>query len=251
MKKDKSLFDEKYYLGRKIVLKSLVGSHNYNLNDESSDEDYKIFIVPTFDDLYNKEMFSSQVIGARYDYTFHDIRKLITLLYKSNINFLEVLFSSKMFISDNIKDLHYLRDDVSRINLPYLFDSCKGTFYSKMKRIDKSTDKTRELVEKYGYNTKEAMHAYRSLKIVVDFYNNGFNNFENVIKYNDNDRLLFLDIKNGAFPKEDFIFFVNDFFNNSFIPLSDKYKQHEPNIKLKKTIDEIIKSTIASEICIK
>ena len=37
---------------RKFAFKSLVGSHNYNLNIETSDKDYKVFVFPTFDDLY-------------------------------------------------------------------------------------------------------------------------------------------------------------------------------------------------------
>ena len=43
---------------RKVVFKALVGSHNYNLNDETSDKDYKYFVLPTFDDLYTGKMFS-------------------------------------------------------------------------------------------------------------------------------------------------------------------------------------------------
>jgi len=39
------------------MLQILVGSHNYNLNNENSDKDYKIFVCPTFEDLYyNKKL---------------------------------------------------------------------------------------------------------------------------------------------------------------------------------------------------
>lgn len=45
---------------RIVVLKALVGSHNYNLNTESSDKDYKYFVLPTLDDLYNGTIFLLQ-----------------------------------------------------------------------------------------------------------------------------------------------------------------------------------------------
>ena len=35
------------------MLKFLVGSHNYNLNTEESDKDWKVFLYPSFDNLYN------------------------------------------------------------------------------------------------------------------------------------------------------------------------------------------------------
>ena len=32
--------------GRTVAFKSLVGSHNYNLNTPESDKDYKVFVLP-------------------------------------------------------------------------------------------------------------------------------------------------------------------------------------------------------------
>ena len=43
------------------VLKALVGSHNYNLNTPESDKDYKLFVLPTFDDLYSREDYTASI----------------------------------------------------------------------------------------------------------------------------------------------------------------------------------------------
>ncbi len=89
---------------RKIVLKALVGSHNYNLATgvsvhsdtgiafPASDKDYKVFILPTFEDLYNGEMYSEQIIGEKVDWDIHDIRKLSSILFKANINPINTMY---------------------------------------------------------------------------------------------------------------------------------------------------------------
>ena len=81
--------------GRQVVLKALTGSHNYNLNTPDSDKDYKFFVTPTFDDLYSGNRFSNGKQSDEMDYTVHDIRQLSHLLWKSNPNFIEVLFSQE------------------------------------------------------------------------------------------------------------------------------------------------------------
>ena len=70
---------------RIAVLKALVGSHNYNLNTESSDKDYKYFVLPTLDDLYDGTIFSASKgaflpkgiyavggAGSEQRYTYYD-----------------------------------------------------------------------------------------------------------------------------------------------------------------------------------
>ena len=47
---------------RETVFKALVGSHNYNLADKNSDKDYKVFVLPTFEDLYNGVQYSKQTV---------------------------------------------------------------------------------------------------------------------------------------------------------------------------------------------
>ena len=55
----------------------IVGSHNYNLTTENSDKDYKLFILPEFEDLYSGNLFSTpNVVSSTMDYDIHDIRQL-------------------------------------------------------------------------------------------------------------------------------------------------------------------------------
>lgn len=141
--------------GREIVLKSLVGSWNYNLNTPESDKDFKVFVCPTFEELYYGQRYQKTVIGEEEDLDIHDVRKLSDLLFKANINYLEALASVEFCIPNGnleMKQIYNMRDDIFRMNLPYFFNACQGMFYQKMKLLTKGTEGTQHLVDKYGYD---------------------------------------------------------------------------------------------------
>ncbi len=200
--------------GRNVVFKALVGSHNYNLNTSDSDKDYKLFVFPTLDDLYFNKSFNITKIGEDVDYDVHDIRKCANLWYKSNVNFLEVLFTEEFsfgpFMSDKnkelINELLNMKNDIARMNLKYLYDACIGMYYTKTKYLEKGTEGTQHLVEKYGYDTKQALHAQRILDFLERFYFTRFSDFKKSIWYDDDDpmRVELLDIKNGKYTLEEY-----------------------------------------------
>lgn len=241
---------------RKELIKAIVGSHNYNLNTIDSDKDYKVFTAPTFEDLYKGEMKSNQIIGDIEDLDYHDIRKIPNLWYKSNINFIELLYSKEIIISDNITDeqkslinkLLSYKKDIVKMNLPYLYNACRGMHKSKMSALYKGTEGTQHLVDKFGYDTKEALHAYRVIDFIVRFEETNFNDFEKAITYNDSERKFMLDIKNGFFDSDVFENFVSHFYDSEFRLLEDKYSSFKPNQELKNEIDKIIMDIVKIEL---
>ena len=127
---------------RKEAFKALVGSHNYNLNTQTSDKDYKVFVLPTFDDLFSGRQFSKATTGE-IDIEYHDIRKLSNLLWKSNINFLEVLFSEELEINtsltkdskDKIEEIINLKDQILEWTYPiYTMPASACIFQKKTSR---------------------------------------------------------------------------------------------------------------------
>lgn len=197
---------------RKELFRALVGSHNYNLNTESSDKDYKVFVMPTFEDLYKGNTYSKSIIGEKEDLDIHDIRKLINLFFKSNINFIEVLYSTDIKISDSlpkrvreiIEEIFSMKKEIVKMNLPYLYNACGGMHLNKMKNLIKGTEGTQHLVEKYGYDTKQALHAFRSLDFIRRFAVMDFEDFEYAMTYGDLTREYMLEIKNGKYSVEKF-----------------------------------------------
>lgn len=233
---------------RKILLKARTGSHNYNLATPESDEDYKVFVAPTFEEMYNGKTYAKSIVTDTVDQDIHDIRKLPELLFKSNIAYSEVLFSEKIYFNAMLTEVLELRDEIMKINLPQLWKSCGGMFLNRMKKLDKGTDGTQHLVDRYGYNTKEALHMYRTLLIPVEFEANGFKDFESVLRYNDTDRQNMLDIKNGIFTREEFIAFITNYEKYAFKPLKDKYCSQPVNHELKARLDEIVMELVEAHI---
>lgn len=245
--------------GRRLAFSALFGSHNYNLNTEKSDKDYKVFVLPTFDDLYSGNKFSTSVVTSSFDYDVHDIRKLSELFWKANINFLEVLFSKELVFNGYFKkELSFLyknREEIARMNLPYLYDACVGMYFQKRERMyGKGTESTKELVEKYKYECKEASHAYRVLNFLERYYENNFTSFQKAIYYEENDveRKRIVNIKNGVFILEQ-VEDALDFKIENLGYFKDCYKSKRLNVELKDAIDIVVKNvvriSVAEECC--
>lgn len=226
-------------IGHKVIFSALVGSHNYNLNDEKSDKDYKYFVLPTLDDLYDGIKYSKAVTGEDVDYTVHDVRKLTELFWKANINFLEILFSTET-TGDALRELFMIRDDIVTMNMPYLYNACKGMYFEKMKNLQRGTATTQDLVTKFGYDTKQAMHAYRVLDFCTRFHGD---NFGGAIWYKKAERDFLLAMKRGEFTQKA----IKDIISNKFKEftlLESWYKEQKPNEETKNTVYNIVKNVV-------
>lgn len=236
---------------REILMKSLVGSHNYNLANEESDKDYKVFVAPTFVDLYTGKRYKKQTITETEDCDIKDIRNLVELLFKANINYLEVLASNELIIPEGLPEIEEIisrKKEVFRMNLPYFFNACKGMFHQKMALLHKGTEGTQHLVEQFGYDTKQALHAYRCLKVVVDFCESDFEDFEGAIRYEGQDLEFMKEIRQGFYHKNVFENFVTHYYESCFLPLEQKYKEQPVNLALKEELEEIVMKLIQRKL---
>jgi len=157
--------------GRNIVLKSMVGSWAAHLNTPESDEDWKYFVAPTFDDLYAGEKFATASVSSTFDYDVHDIRQLGNLLWKANLNFISVLFGYKTFCVPELQWIFDNADSLAVMNLPYFYNATMGMHFEKMKAVldGKATGNTQVLVDRFGYDTKQACHSLRCLYVLERF----------------------------------------------------------------------------------
>ena len=172
--------------GRKVALGSLVGSHNYNLNTEKSDVDVKYFVFPTFDDLYSGKYFTASTQSETEDKTVHDIRRLQELLYKSNVNFLEICFSKEIYGDPAIVQfVTTYAEDFARGHLKALYFCMQGAFQSKRAGLYKGTATTAPDVEKYGYDAKNLHHMLRLAEICHNYQMKDFRNFAGSLYFSD------------------------------------------------------------------
>lgn len=218
-----------------IAFKVIVGSHNYHLQTKSSDEDYKVFYYPTFDDLYYGNKNSKSMMTKEQDIEFHDIRKLTLMLWKSNVNFLEVLFSQKIVLKDELYEvLKTKREEIARMNLPYLYNACIGMYEKKRKEF------IRDKQSKKVY--KHAMTMWRILDFLQRYEKNHFLNFQKSIWYesDDTNRQILLDIRNKRYQEVELENIITEKFHSIQL-LSPIYKDQPLNYELKNWIDQTIK----------
>lgn len=229
---------------RKLCLQALTGSHNYNLNDENSDKDYKYFVIPTIEDIYYNKNYSVVKTSKDEDFTVHDIRKLPMLLTKSNLNFIEILYSIDHVEEPELKQIFDMRNEIATADLPRLYSACVGMHYEKMKAIHKGTETTQILVEKFGYDTKGALHAYRCLDFLQRMVDNDFD-FGRAIRYDDkNDfddghRMLMMAIKQGRITENTFDVIIRDKIKE-IESIKPMFTEKEPNKEMYDILNKII-----------
>jgi len=175
-------------MNRTIAFEGVVGSHNYFLNREDSDKDKKTFYYPSFEDLYSGDKQSIALVSKMEDNELHDIRKYPMMLYKANVNFIEPLFSVEIAKKDELfEELIVLREDIARMNLPYLFDACfLGMFDRKYREFLRDTnyiDLLESEEERRKKINKHVMVGYRILDFLERYANTNFESFEQAIRY--------------------------------------------------------------------
>jgi predicted nucleotidyltransferase len=227
--------------GRKELFRALTGSHNYNLDTPESNKDYNIFVLPTFDDLYYKNEFSRSDIGETINFSIHDIRKANYFWLRSKINFLEVLFSDNICINQeldpkilsNLDTIFYHKNDIAKMNLRNLFNTCAQMYFHKKGQINSGTENTQNLIDKYGYDTKQAMDSLRILDFLHRYADNEFTDFKKAIYYQDGEesREKLLNIRNGLYPKKIFDEILTHEFELIESKYRDKYASYKPDME--------------------
>lgn len=88
-----------------FVFTSLYGSQNYNLDNENSDKDYKMAVVPSLDNLVLDSKQYSKIEETEHGLIeIKDIRNTFTAFKKMSIVDLEVLFSKEFITNKKYKE---------------------------------------------------------------------------------------------------------------------------------------------------
>ena len=196
----------------KLVYASVQGSTNYNLDVYNeyyeSDVDWKVFILPTFKDLYTGNKISKTYTYEYGQFELKDIRLLPELLSKMNSSYLELLFSDYTIISDTyhsaIMNLRSLGDELISDRLPLLVKSLMGMCLEKQNALCHEYEGLKEKLAYFGgYDPKQLHHAIRLQYILQDIEKAVKNDepisYDNILRYEGERRNYLLDIKvNGA-----------------------------------------------------
>jgi uncharacterized protein len=229
---------------RPVAIKALVGSWASNLQTVNSDEDWKYFVTPTFDDLYAGKMFSSANVSETVDYDCHDIRQLGNLLWKSNINFIVVLFSPKVECNPGLQWIFDNADRYASMNLPYFYSATMGMHFEKMKKLLEPTGNTQILVDKFGYDTKQACHAYRCLLVLGRLADNMPMRHALWFSNESWEREILIDIKAGELSLDEFKDGVKVWHEYQKPNVSEWFKNQTANEELSHELNQGIKTYI-------
>jgi len=110
-----------------------------------------------------------------YDSVCYEIKKFVSLLLKSNPNVLQMLFLPKNYILYVNEFGKMLIDNKELFISKQAYHSFSGYAYGQLKRMTSFTcngymgQKRKQLVEKYGYDCKNASHLIRLLRMGIEF----------------------------------------------------------------------------------
>ena len=142
------------------------GSGNYGLDYEGSDVDTKCVLAPSLKELAESKMTSNTYVRENDEHIdFKDIRAMLETFQKSNLNFLEILYT-KYYIINPMYEAEWnklvaARDSIVAMNLPSLIKSMKGIAGEKYHALEHRYPSRIEWLDKYGYDPKQLHHLFR------------------------------------------------------------------------------------------
>ena len=142
------------------------GSGNYGLDYEGSDVDTKCVLAPSLKELSESKMTSTTFVRENDEHIdFKDVRAMLETFRKSNLNFLEILYT-KYYVINPIYEAEWnklieARDSIVSMNLPSLIKSMKGIASEKYHALEHRYPSRIEWLDKYGYDPKQLHHLFR------------------------------------------------------------------------------------------
>lgn len=214
----------------KQILKALVGSRAYGTAVENSDYDYITAHVRNKDyylGIKSQEVYSAVQEG---DTTDHEIRHFINMCCKFNPNIIIALWSPEVEVDDNWKWLVERRD---------LFTSKRaisafvGFSQGQIKQSGNGGSsgqlgsKRKDLIEKYGFDTKFAQNAIRLQWMLIGLQISQYL----LVRNNEDCAAFLLDIRNGKYTLEQ----CNQFYQDNLKVIREYEKSYhlpeEPDYK--------------------
>jgi len=134
-----------------------------------------------------------------WDIVYYSLPKFMRLVVKQNPSILSLLWLEEEFYITKTKFGEELIKNRSRLLSKNCYDSYRGYAWSQFKRMTRYSTgkmgaKRKMLVEKFGYDVKNASHLIRLLRQGIEVVSTG------EIKVCRDDRELLLEIKKGKWP---------------------------------------------------
>ena len=177
------------------------GSHAYGTNVETSDVDIRGITSFPEEYIYGLNKIE-QIENQKKDICFYGLWKMISLLYKSNVHALEMIFIEPKFVQISTPISQELTNNRCLFMTKMIGYSFGGYANQQRKILEtKRENKTGRisLVEKFGYDTKFAAHMVRLFRSGSEALLTGY------LQVYRSDKEELLSIRSGLYTYEDFL----------------------------------------------
>lgn len=214
------------------------GSVNYGLDNENSDVDSKLLVVPSLYDLvFGKRNNYLHVMSDNEEHVeVKDIALYMKTILKQNINFVETLFAKCVIVNPKYQDfwdiLQENRERIARYDTKRAVDCMLGMMKQKRIAMTKPTPGRQESIDKIGYDAKSYHHLLR-LYYFLKHYLDGWSYEDCMIMRNMDEQTILMAAKEGVYNLElvtsdaDFrIKMAENIINNYVFDIDDNKKKY-------------------------
>lgn len=229
----------------RIILTAMVGSHNYNLDTEESDTDYKSIIIPTMDGIFSNKLMNKSTVSKDRDDAHIDIRTFRKELLSSSPNSIEMLFSHSFDYEEGNKSVELLfdlKEEIAGMNKSMLYKAYMGMAKGDTLRLDKPVNQGSSAYpyyEKHGYNTKVLVNIVRGYSTLIRYARSGFEDYQSAIFVKEDVRHAMLFAKNGGFTLDEAHTVINGL-KIEAETLKEQYESFEFNKELADKVTRIL-----------
>lgn len=174
--------------------------------DSIDDKDTMAFCVPPLDHYYGLAEFGSrgtqEIKRGEWDIVVYEARKAIRLLAQGNPNVLSMLWLPENMVISITPAGRHLLDHRDLFVGRHAYKAFVGYAVAQMRKMEGGAhqgymgEKRKQLVERHGYDTKNAAHLIRLLRMGIEFVRDGELNVHR------HDAQELLAIKAGEWPLE-------------------------------------------------
>jgi len=217
-------------------------SHGLYTPNSIDDKDVMGIVIPSLSYYFGLKSFGNkgtkEIKKDEWDIVIYEIRKFVSLLKKSNPNVLSLLWLEKndyIYVGEAGRILIENRD---MFLSKRVYHSYCGYAYSQLHRMTHSAcsgymgEKRKQLVKKFGYDTKNASHLIRLLKMGIETLTEG-----KLYVKRRSDASMLLEIKRGEWSLEE----VKRYAGNLFEKIEYSYIHSKlPNEVNSEKVDELL-----------
>jgi predicted nucleotidyltransferase len=176
---------EKFDLKERTVLLGYMGSQSHGTwippqDGGIDDKDVMGICVPPMDYYTGLKKFEQiDTWEDEYDIVIYEARKFVRLLLKANPNVLGLLWLPPELYIKKTKSGQHLINHRDIFSSKQIYNSFTGYAYSQLSKMEHFSElgymgaKRKALVQKFGYDTKNAAHLIRLLRMGIEFLATG------------------------------------------------------------------------------